>query len=220
MRKFKFMLTILFVLLGADLARGRTYYDPFQRGLTPRELKPRGQIQADTRETREKLRQIRIQESRMPRDIRAIAPTFITRPGSARPEVVNYTSRDKVKAIGGGWFWESQGKGWSYGFGYPAEYDLTDPEAVSIRKEEPIVEWWEVSERSRGQRAEWFRSRFGAAMELRSVPQEVPAARQEELRERPSSTQSTTDEQGMRPMDFGPSSGGAGGTPTDIPFTP
>jgi len=35
-----------------------------------------------------------------------------------------------------------------------------------------VVEGWEISERSRGARAEWFRSRFGSAQQMQTMPRE------------------------------------------------
>ncbi len=64
---------------------GKPWYDPYKRGLTPREIKPFGQIEEDERRIREKLRQIRFQEERTPRDIRVAAPVEIAPPGATRP---------------------------------------------------------------------------------------------------------------------------------------
>ncbi len=207
----------IFILLGINLAYGRTDYNAMDRGLTEREMKPRGQAEGEERNTRERLRQIRIQESRMPRDIRNAATTFVTRPGSARPETIDYTSRERVKFIYGlGWPMGNEAKGWSYPAGYPLEFDATDPQAINISEERPIVEWWEMSERSRGQRAEFFRAKFGAVSELRASPQQMQGGGQIETGGAGAAQPSGS--QGVRPLDLGqPSSGGSKST---TPFTP
>jgi hypothetical protein len=148
----------------------RALYDPRERGMTPREMFSRGTLRYQEQRRRERLRQLRIQDARMPRDIRVMAPLAVGRPGEARPEIIDYLHRDRTSFIAGGWLWNDPVKGYSYSLGDMVEYDITDPEGHTIHREEPLVEWWEVSERSREQRAEFFRARFGAAQQLRVSP--------------------------------------------------
>ncbi len=152
---------------------------PLPSGFTPREMFSRGAIKGQEYRRRSRLRQLRIQESRMPQDVRSMVVTPLERPGEVRPEIIDSLSRDNTQFIAGGWMWNSgavplyagvtgPSKGFSDPQGGIVEYAGTDPEGLAITKETPITEWWEFSAREK--RAEFFRSRFGAAQQMQAVP--------------------------------------------------
>ncbi len=152
---------------------------PLPQGYTEREMFSRGAIKGQEFRRKSRLRQLRIQESRMPQDVKAIALTTMGTPGDSRPEIIGAMTRDHSRFVAGGWMWNSgvvygtaQIKGPSTGSSYPignaVEYSVTDPESVHLAEERPITEWWEFS--AREQRAEFFRTRFGAAQQLQTMP--------------------------------------------------
>jgi len=199
------------LVLKATPAFGRAWYDPKRRGFTERERRPRGQYQHEEQYIREKLRQLRIQQARMPEDIRAMAPIDVGRPGAGRPEIVSYLRRDRTRLVAGGWLWGNPAFGWEGDtpMGYMMELDPTDPKAIGVKIDEPIVEWWEASERSRGQRAEWFRARFGAAQQLQTMPQQQ-LLQQQQQQLVPQEGVAPAPGEGLRPEELGPPGAGGG----------
>ncbi len=181
-RGFFFLLLIacIFSLVRLNICKAADFGIP--RGYTSREMFPRGQNRVFEQHRREKLRQLRILEARMPRDIRNMVPVSPGKPGDSRPEIIEFLHRNRTRFVGGGWVWNSGQvsiypdskitgpiKGATYPVGGLAEVSVTDPESSSISLQEPIIEWWEVSDRTREQRAEFFRARFGAAQQMQST---------------------------------------------------
>lgn len=137
--------------------------DPWQRGLTPREMKPRGQLHMDKRHIREKLRDLRLQETRRPRDIQATPTQDMGKPGRARPGDIRITY--DIETIKKGYSaptFLDQLRFASDGWGPIREVAKSDMAAHLITETEPVVEWWEMNLRSRTQRGGWFRARFGS----------------------------------------------------------
>lgn len=172
---FSFLATGIYVLSTISTVQA----GPLPGGFTPREMFSRGAIEGREFRVRSKLRQLRIQDSRMPQDVRSIATVPLGTPGDTRPETINSLSRDHTKFIAGGWMWNSgavdlyagitgPAKGFTYPLDNGAENFVTDPESAKIARETPITEWWEFS--AREQRAEFFRAKFGAAQQLQSMP--------------------------------------------------
>ncbi len=152
---------------------------PSPGAFSPIEIMSRGAIEGQEYRIRSNLRQLRIQESRMPQDVRSMVTLALERPGEARPDAIDSFSRDRSKFIAGGWMWNSGAiplyagvtgptKGFSDPHGELVEYAGTDPEGLAITKETPITEWWEFSAREK--RAEFFRARFGAAQQMQAMP--------------------------------------------------
>ncbi|MBI5788543.1 MAG: hypothetical protein HZA78_06800 [Candidatus Schekmanbacteria bacterium] len=167
MKKIFTILALLLLLPGSALSQNSP--DPTMRGLTPREWKPRGQIRGDYNRVQSKLRELRIQEERRPRDIPAPAQSMGA-PESARPVLYNLNyGRERLNTA----IFGSGGVGipfYSAGFGV-SDYDLEDPYINIKTQEEPTTEWWEMNERSRSQRGGWFRTRFGTRQPMQLMQQ-------------------------------------------------
>lgn len=134
--------------------------NPFLRGLTPREWKPRGQMESEDHKIRARLRDLRLQEERRPGDVQAP-------PNEMRDVETKRPNTDKLSAgrerlgdylFHGGGF--SNIPLYNSGWGPVGENDVVDPSTSTITEEEPSAEWWEMNERSRSQRGGWFRSRY------------------------------------------------------------
>ncbi len=133
------------------------------RGFTPREWKSKGQMKGEVHSLRVKLRELRLQETRRPRDIQAAPTQDMSYPGKAVPSynaALMHRERNESWLSGPSYSGDSSYS--SDGFRPLTPGELGDPETDTIHDEEPNVEWWEMNERSRSQRGGWFRSRFGA----------------------------------------------------------
>jgi hypothetical protein len=160
------------------------------RAFSTREIISRGAIRDDIQRVKERLKQLRTQEERMPRDIRDMSPLPMGKPGESRPEASDYLSRDRSRFVAGGWLWNENAiplytgastpvgnvtitgpsKGSSFPIANLAEHSATDPEGSTIQREEPLIEWWESNEQSTQRRADFYRSKFGASQKVQSMP--------------------------------------------------
>jgi len=153
--------------MGLLLLPMTVYAQGLSRGMTRRQWKPGGQIRGETYHIRSKLRELRLQETRRPRDIQAAPSQNLGTPGRARPDPFGLLDmeREKINAKAGvGAFLPlATPNNQTLGPGTNVDaINMMDSETDWIKKDESSTEWWEMNERSRSQRGGGFRTRFGS----------------------------------------------------------